>query len=322
LITARISASGKPETRASSAKVDPFFRALIIWEASIPWYTHDAQALALGRGLSRAEEKRALKRKAWDLWLDCLTQREIAEQIGVDAATISRWIVAFAGNAEFATAPESPSISTSGSFRRVKKRKIARIHLRQKSPRKNPQKRSISRTAQDFRISMDDRLEQSSEMANAPESRQQMVEKRKSAEINRQNHVSRILPIGYKNRKRSSEICNAPKSRQYFDPGANMEQGSEIASPPPCLKSRLLKGWVYQINHNLRLGYEFGTQFHARPFRIGWRKWNADCRFKGGEEQLFAATPPGTSFHSGIRRGVQSRWLPPYFLFTHGFQRP
>ena len=35
LITARTSASGLPETRASSAKVDPFFRALIIWEASI-----------------------------------------------------------------------------------------------------------------------------------------------------------------------------------------------------------------------------------------------------------------------------------------------
>ncbi len=35
LITVRTSASGKPETRASSAKVDPFFRALIIWEASI-----------------------------------------------------------------------------------------------------------------------------------------------------------------------------------------------------------------------------------------------------------------------------------------------
>ena len=35
LITARTSASGLPETRASSAKVDPFFRALIIWKASI-----------------------------------------------------------------------------------------------------------------------------------------------------------------------------------------------------------------------------------------------------------------------------------------------
>ena len=35
LITARISASGLPETRASSAKVDPFFRAPIIWKASI-----------------------------------------------------------------------------------------------------------------------------------------------------------------------------------------------------------------------------------------------------------------------------------------------
>ena len=35
LITARTSASGLQETRASSAKVDPFFRALIIWKASI-----------------------------------------------------------------------------------------------------------------------------------------------------------------------------------------------------------------------------------------------------------------------------------------------
>lgn len=45
--------------------------------------------------------------KAWDLWLECRSQREIAEQIGTDQATVSRWTDAFTANADFASPPAS-----------------------------------------------------------------------------------------------------------------------------------------------------------------------------------------------------------------------
>jgi hypothetical protein len=28
----------------------------------------------------------------WGLWLDCLTQQQIADEIGIDKATVSRWL--------------------------------------------------------------------------------------------------------------------------------------------------------------------------------------------------------------------------------------
>jgi len=42
---------------------------------------------------AKREEKEAQKAKAWDLWLDCLTEQAIADDIGVDQATVSRWIM-------------------------------------------------------------------------------------------------------------------------------------------------------------------------------------------------------------------------------------
>jgi hypothetical protein len=57
---------------------------------------------------ARQTEKEALQAKAWDLWLDCCaTQREIAEQLDLDQATISRWLDANTASADFASPPVS-----------------------------------------------------------------------------------------------------------------------------------------------------------------------------------------------------------------------
>lgn len=55
----------------------------------------------------RQAEKRAMQDRAWGLHLDCLTQREIADAIGVDQATVNRWLDALAASADYASAPES-----------------------------------------------------------------------------------------------------------------------------------------------------------------------------------------------------------------------
>ena len=56
---------------------------------------------------ARADEKRAMQDRAWDLHLDCLSQREIGEKVGVDQATIARWLDAYSANADFASPPAS-----------------------------------------------------------------------------------------------------------------------------------------------------------------------------------------------------------------------
>ena len=61
---------------------------------------------------ARAEEKRAVQDRAYDLWLDCYSQRDIAEIIGreypafegTDHATVLRWI----GGAKSASAANAP----------------------------------------------------------------------------------------------------------------------------------------------------------------------------------------------------------------------
>lgn len=55
---------------------------------------------------AKRDEKAEQKAKAWDLWLDCLTQPDIAKTVGVDKATVSRW-VADSNALDFATPPES-----------------------------------------------------------------------------------------------------------------------------------------------------------------------------------------------------------------------
>jgi DNA methylase len=45
---------------------------------------------------ARAYEKQQLQERAFDLWLNCLTQEVIADQVGVPQQTISRWLLDFA----------------------------------------------------------------------------------------------------------------------------------------------------------------------------------------------------------------------------------
>jgi len=56
---------------------------------------------------ARSDEKKAAQAKAWDLWLDCKTEQEVADAIGVDQATAHRWINANAADAVFALPPAS-----------------------------------------------------------------------------------------------------------------------------------------------------------------------------------------------------------------------
>jgi hypothetical protein len=56
---------------------------------------------------ARDSDKRVLQERAWDLHLDCHAQREIADAVGVDQATVSRWLDAYSANADFASPPES-----------------------------------------------------------------------------------------------------------------------------------------------------------------------------------------------------------------------
>jgi hypothetical protein len=70
---------------------------LAVSERSVQQWTAEA----------RKSEKDEQKSKAWDLWLDCLTQDEIAEQVGVPRPTIASWIVENRKSADFNNAPES-----------------------------------------------------------------------------------------------------------------------------------------------------------------------------------------------------------------------
>lgn len=47
---------------------------------------------------ARTEEKREQQGKAWDMWLDCQSARQIAESVGVDHKTITQWCGELASN--------------------------------------------------------------------------------------------------------------------------------------------------------------------------------------------------------------------------------
>jgi hypothetical protein len=56
---------------------------------------------------ARQDEKKAAQAKAWDLWLDCLSEREIAKLLDRDHTTIGDWVGDFRRTAEFHQPPES-----------------------------------------------------------------------------------------------------------------------------------------------------------------------------------------------------------------------
>lgn len=70
---------------------------LAVNRATIDRWTKDA----------RAEEKRAKQELAWDMWLDCRTQEEIAAKVGVTQDTVSKWLQISRNCAESLEPPES-----------------------------------------------------------------------------------------------------------------------------------------------------------------------------------------------------------------------
>jgi hypothetical protein len=56
---------------------------------------------------ARATEKRRQQERAWDLWLDCWTLREIAADVGVHHDTVKEWVSDFLQLEEFRQPPES-----------------------------------------------------------------------------------------------------------------------------------------------------------------------------------------------------------------------
>jgi hypothetical protein len=86
-------------------RIDDITQLLAVDRATIERWTKDA----------RAEEKKAAQDRAYDLWLDCHSQRDIAEIIGkeypafkhVEQSTVKRWNDAFSADADFASPPPS-----------------------------------------------------------------------------------------------------------------------------------------------------------------------------------------------------------------------
>jgi DNA modification methylase len=70
---------------------------LSVSERSVQAWTKDA----------RTAEKNEQKAKAWDLWLNCYTEQNIANEMGIPQRTISDWLSEKRKDADFAKAPDS-----------------------------------------------------------------------------------------------------------------------------------------------------------------------------------------------------------------------
>jgi hypothetical protein len=70
---------------------------LAVGERTVQGWTKDA----------RKAEKEVMQATAWDLWLDCNTQEQIADVVGVTQPTAREWIIDFRKSAESYTAPGS-----------------------------------------------------------------------------------------------------------------------------------------------------------------------------------------------------------------------
>jgi hypothetical protein len=55
----------------------------------------------------RKAEKEQQQAKAWDLWLDCLSERATAERVGVSDTAVHEWLLAYRESAEYKQPPAS-----------------------------------------------------------------------------------------------------------------------------------------------------------------------------------------------------------------------
>ena len=82
---------------ANGERVGELQELLGVSRDSIERWTKDA----------RQAEQAEQRAKAWDLWLDCLSQRQIAEQIGIAHVTVGDWVGRIAADAENLPPPDS-----------------------------------------------------------------------------------------------------------------------------------------------------------------------------------------------------------------------
>lgn len=59
------------------------------------------------KGDARKNEVDEQKAKAWDMWLDCGTQQQIADELDIPQRTISNWISKFTMDSKFTNPPDS-----------------------------------------------------------------------------------------------------------------------------------------------------------------------------------------------------------------------
>jgi hypothetical protein len=88
--------------------------------AALPWGERTTEIMTLLSVTDRAvqlwtkdarqTEKEALQARTWDLWLNCLSEREIADQVGVVYETAGNWVAKKRKDSEFSQPPgcESP----------------------------------------------------------------------------------------------------------------------------------------------------------------------------------------------------------------------
>lgn len=81
----------------ASERVKEIATLLAVSERSVQSWTKDV----------RKAEKQAQQDKAWDLWLDCWSQRDIAEHIGVSVGTVNEWCSETANSRNLNEPPES-----------------------------------------------------------------------------------------------------------------------------------------------------------------------------------------------------------------------
>lgn len=81
----------------SSERYTDLTSLLSVSERTIQAWTKDA----------RRVEKDEQKARAWDLWLDCKSEHEIAEEIGTPRTTVQTWLDEKRDSADFVKAPES-----------------------------------------------------------------------------------------------------------------------------------------------------------------------------------------------------------------------
>lgn len=82
-----------PSTAERKSACDSFYRD------GVKDYAEIAKLVGVTRNTAREycrdarkDEVETQKAKAWDLWLDCFTQAQIAREVGVDQTTISEWL--------------------------------------------------------------------------------------------------------------------------------------------------------------------------------------------------------------------------------------